>query len=184
LLLRGSILAVAVALAAACGTDGAHARGVFTLSSSDFQDGTRMPLKNAGDIKANPDCLGENISPELSWANPPAGTKSFALVMFDPEGRPPIGFTHLVAYGISATTTGFAGGELSKPNNKYIGGQGTAKLSYYVGPCPPHHYIFTLIATDLDRSGLAPGLTREELIKAIEGHTKGVTGLVGTFSKP
>jgi hypothetical protein len=188
MLLRGSILAFAVMLAAAFGTCRAQAQGVFTLSSSDFQDGARMPLKNAGNNKANPNCIGEGVSPELSWANPPAGTRSFALLMFDPEGRPPSGVSHWVAYGIPASITGFVGGEASKPSDKYIGGLGTAKLSYYTGPCTPsgpqHHYTFTLIATDLEPSALQPGLTREELIKALDGHAKQATGLIGTFSKP
>jgi hypothetical protein len=186
--LRGSILAVAVALAAMCGTRGALAQGVFTLSSPDFKDGARLALKNAGNNKANPNCIGENISPALSWANPPEGTKSYALLMFDPEGRPPGGVSHWVAYGIPVAVTGFAEGEVSRPSDKYVGGLGTAKLSTYTGPCtpagPPHHYTFTLIATDLEPTALAPGLTRDELIKALDGHAKSATGLIGMFSKP
>jgi phosphatidylethanolamine-binding protein (PEBP) family uncharacterized protein len=62
------------------------------------------------------------------------------------------------------------------------------KLSNYFGPCTPagapHHYTFTLMATDLEPKALAPGLTREELIKALDGHVKNATGLIGTFSKP
>ena len=65
------------------------AQGVFTLSSSSFKDGERLAVKNAGNNKANPNCVGENVSPPLAWANPPEGTKSYALLMFDPEGRPP-----------------------------------------------------------------------------------------------
>jgi Raf kinase inhibitor-like YbhB/YbcL family protein len=185
---RGSILGGALALAALCGAHDAKAQGVFTLSSPDFKDGQRLALKNAGNNKANPNCLGENVSPALSWANPPAGTKSFALLMFDPEGRPPGGVSHWVAYGIPASVTGFAEGEVSKSSDKYIGGQGTAKLSYYTGPCTPagapHHYTFTLIATDLEPTALPAGLTRDELIKALDGHAKVATGLIGTFSKP
>jgi hypothetical protein len=186
--LRGSILAVAVALAAICGARGAAAQGVFTLSSPDFKDGARLALKNAGNNKANPNCVGENISPTLSWANPPEGTKSYALLMFDPEGRPPGGVSHWVAYGIPVAVSGFAEGEVSKASDKYVGGLGTAKLSTYTGPCtpagPPHHYTFTLIATDLEPTALAPGLTRDELIKALDGHAKSATGLIGIFSKP
>ena len=183
--LRGLILAVAVALAA---SSGALAQGVFTLSSPDFKDGTPLALKNAGNNKANPNCVGENISPTLSWANPPEGTKSYALLMFDPEGRPPGGVSHWVAYGIPVAVSGFAEGEVSKASDKYVGGLGTAKLSTYTGPCtpagPPHHYTFTLIATDLEPTALAPGLTRDELIKALDGHAKSATGLIGMFSKP
>ena len=188
MLLRGSILAVAVALAAMCGSHAALAQGVFTLSSPDFKDGARLALKNAGNNKANPNCVGENISPALSWANPPEGTKSYALLMFDPEGRPPGGVSHWVAYGIPVAVTGFAEGEVSKPSDKYVGGIGTEKLSNYTGPCtpagPPHHYTFTLIATDLEPAALPPGLTRDELIKALDGHAKAATGLIGMFSKP
>jgi hypothetical protein len=185
---RGSILAGIVALAALGASHDARAQGVFTLSSPDFKDGERLALKNAGNNKANPNCLGENVSPTFAWANPPAGTKSYALMMFDPEGRPPGGVSHWVAYGIPVAVTGFAEGEVSKPSEKYVGGLGTAKLSNYTGPCTPagplHHYTFTLIATDLELTALQPGLTRDELIKALDGHAKQATGLIGTFSKP
>jgi Raf kinase inhibitor-like YbhB/YbcL family protein len=187
MLLRGSILAFAVTLAAACGVDGARAQGVFTLTSPSFGDGHRLAVKNAGNNKTNPNCIGRNISPALSWKNPPADTKSFALLMFDPEGRPPGGVSHWVAYGIPASVTGFAEGEVSQPSDKYVGGLGTMKLSTYTGPCTPpgapHHYIFTLIATDLDTSALAAGMTRDELLKALDGHAKEATGLIGTFSQ-
>ena len=188
MLLRGSILAVAVALTAFCGSHNAKAQGVFTLSSPGFKDGERLATKFAGNNKSNPNCVGENISPAFSWANPPEGTKSYALMMFDPEGRPPGGVSHWVAYGIAVSVTGFAEGEVSKPSEKYVGGLGTAKLSNYTGPCTPagplHHYTFTLIATDLEPSALQAGMTREELIKALDGHAKQATGLIGTFSKP
>jgi Raf kinase inhibitor-like YbhB/YbcL family protein len=188
MLLRGSILAGAVALAAFCGSHEAKAQGVFTLSSPGFKDGERLALKNAGNNKTNPNCVGENVSPALSWANPPEGTKSYALLMFDPEGRPPSGVSHWVAYGIPVAVTGFAEGEVSKPSDKYVGGQSTMKLSSYFGPCTPpgplHHYTFTLIATDLEPAALKEGMTREEVIKALDGHAKGATGLIGTFSKP
>jgi Raf kinase inhibitor-like YbhB/YbcL family protein len=187
MLLRGSILAGAVALSAACGVHDASAQGVFTLSSPGFKDGERLAVKNAGNNKTNPNCVGENVSPALSWSNPPEGTKSYALLMFDPEGRPPGGVSHWVAYGIPAAVTGFAEGEVSKPSDKYVGGQSTMKLSNYFGPCtppgPPHHYTFTLIATDLEPAALKEGMTREEVIKALDGHAKQATGLIGTFSK-
>ena len=183
-----SFLAAAVALTALCGLHRVDAQAAFTLSSPDFKDGARLALKNAGNNKANPNCIGENISPALSWSNPPEGTRSFALMLFDPEGRPPGGVSHWVAYGIPAAVTGFAEGEVSRPSDKYVGGVGTAKLSIYTGPCTPagapHHYTFTLIATDLEPSALKPGLTREELIKALDGHAKAAAGLIGTFSKP
>src|SRR3978361_362744 len=176
---RGSIFASAVVLAAFCGAQQASAQGVFTLSSPSFKDGERLAVKNAGNNKTNPNCVGENVSPALSGANPPDGTKSYALMMFDPEGRPPGGVSHWVAYGIPVSVTGFAQGEVSKPSDKYVGGIGTAKFSSSPGPCPPagapHHYTFTLIATDLEPSALKEGMTREEVTKALEGPAKAAT---------
>src|SRR5689334_12104387 len=164
---RLSSLSAVIALALACGASTAQAAGPFTITSSSFKDGERLAVKNAGNNKSNPNCIGENVSPPLAWANPPEGTKSFALLMFDPEGRPPGGVSHFVAYGIPAAVTGFAEGELSKPSDKYVGGQSLMKLATYFGPCTPpgapHHYIFTLIATDLEPKELKEGLTRDEL---------------------
>jgi Raf kinase inhibitor-like YbhB/YbcL family protein len=191
MLVRGSLLAFAVTLAAVAvlgGTHTANAQAVFTLSSPDFKDGTRLATKNAGNNKSNPNCVGENVSPALSWSGVPEGTKSLALMMFDPEGRPPGGVSHWVAYGIKPTVTGFAEGEVSKASDKYVGGTSTQGVGFYSGPCTPagapHHYTFTLIATDLEPSALAPGLKRDELIKALDGHAKSATGLIGLFSKP
>jgi len=183
---RGWIFAAS--LAAVFGTHQAFAAGAFTLTSSDFKDGERLPQKFAGNAKANANCVGEDISPQFTISNPPEGTKSFALMMFDPEGRPPTGVSHFVAYGIAPSVTSFEQGEMSKPSDKFVSGESTMKMGTYFGPCTPagapHHYTFTLIATDLEPTALKPGLTRDELIKALDGHAKMATGLIGTFSKP
>lgn len=185
---RSLLLAAGAVLAFMWGGLSANAQGAFTITSSSFKDGERLATKMAGNNKSNPNCVGDNVSPALSWANPPAGTKSYALMMFDPEGRPPGGVSHWVAYGIPVSVTGFAEGEVSKQTEKYVGGKSLMGLPHYFGPCTPpgapHHYTFTLIATDLEPSALQPGLTRDELIKALEGHAKGATGIIGTFSKP
>src|SRR5579863_5628328 len=185
--LRGSILAGAVALVV-MGLAPASAQSVFTLTSPSFKDGERLAIKNAGNNKSNPNCVGENISPALNWSNPPEGTKSYALLMFDPEGRPPGGVSHWVAYGIPVSVTGFAEGEVSKTSDKYVGGTSLMKLPHYFGPCTPpgpvHHYTFTLMATDLEPTALAAGLDRAEVMKALDGHVLQATGLIGTFSKP
>ncbi len=91
-------LAAAAGILLIAGT--AHAADVFTITSSAFKDGGRLPTKMAGDNKQNPNCVGENVSPQLSWSNPPQGTKSYVLLMSDPEGRAPAGVSHWVAYGI------------------------------------------------------------------------------------
>ena len=188
LLKRVALMAGAFALAVGWGAQGAQAQNVFTISSKSFKDGERLPTKMAGNNKSNANCVGENVSPELSWSHLPDGTKSLALLMFDPEGRPPGGVSHWVAYGIAPTVTGFAEGETSKQTEKYVGGKSLMGLPHYFGPCTPpgapHHYTFTLIATDLEPTALQPGMTRDELIKALDGHAKGATGIIGTFSKP
>ncbi len=173
----------------------ANAADIFSLTSSTFKDGTLMP-KNVSNSAANQpnnkNCVGDNVSPQFSWTGVPEGTKSFALTMFDPEGRAPSGVSHWVAYGIPASVTGFAEGEVSKPSDKYVGGKSTQGVGFYSGPCTPpgttpHHYTFVLIATDFDPKELPPGLTRDELIAKFgppPAHVKGSSGMVGLFVNP
>jgi Raf kinase inhibitor-like YbhB/YbcL family protein len=178
--LAASLLAVPVARAA----------DVLTLTSSAVQDNGILATKNAcNDKQRSPNCVGENISPPLAWSNVPDGTKSFALVLLDPEGRAPAGVSHMVVYGIPADVKGFAEGELSKPSDKFVGGKSTMNQGVYFGPGTPpntdwHHYTFTLIATDLDPKALEPGMTREELAAALKDHVKGSAGLVTRFKHP
>ncbi len=178
------------AVASLCTIPLANAAGVFALTSSAFEDNGTLAVKNAGsDKQRSPNCVGENISPPLSWSNAPEGTKSFALLMFDPEGRAPAGVSHMVTYGIPASVTGFVEGELSKPSDKYVGGKNLMGVETYFGPCTPpntdwHHYTLTLVATDLDPKALQPGMTREELATALKDHVKGSAGLIGRFKHP
>ncbi|HUC71593.1 MAG TPA: YbhB/YbcL family Raf kinase inhibitor-like protein [Stellaceae bacterium] len=160
----------------------------FKLTSPAYEDNAKIAAKNAGDNKSNPNCVGDNVSPPLAWSNPPAGTKSFALIMVDPEGRGGLGVVHMVTYDIPASVDGFAEGELSKPSDKYVGGKSTMGKATYFGPCTPagdwHHYTLTLIATDLDPKALQSGMTRDELFAALKGHTKGAAGLILRFTHP
>lgn len=166
----------------------ASAAEPFQLTSPAFADNAPLAVKNAGDNKANPNCVGESVSPPLNWVNPPAGTNSYALLLLDPEGRGGLGVVHMVTYGIPASVTSFGEGELSKPSDKFVGGKSTMGLATYFGPCTPagdwHHYTFTLIATDLDPKALQPGMTRDELMAALAGHAKGAVGLIGRFRHP
>jgi Raf kinase inhibitor-like YbhB/YbcL family protein len=177
-----------IVLATLCGGQAARAADPFVVKSPAFKDNAALATKNAGDNKSNPNCVGKNISPPLAWSHPPDGTKSYALLMVDPEGRGGLGVVHWVAYGIPASVTGFAEGEVSQPSDKYVGGKGTNGLSTYTGPCTPlgdwHHYTFTLIATDLEPKALQPGLTRDALLAALDGHAKGAAGLIGRFRHP
>src|SRR5205085_9517695 len=128
---------------------------VLVLTSSALKDKDVLQVKNAcADKQRSPNCVGENISPPLAWSGVPEGTKSFALLLFDPEGRAPAGVSHMVVYGIPATLKGFAEGELSKESDKFVGGKSTMEKATYWGPGTPpntdwHHYTWTLVATDL-----------------------------------
>jgi len=175
----------------------ASAAGIFTLKSTTFQDGHMMPLK-VGNSKANspnPNCVGDNVSPELSWTDAPAATKSFILLMSDPQAFNGAGNVHLVAYGIAPSVSGFAEGELSKPSDKFVGGKNTAGKPTYGGPCAPpnnspHHFMFLLIATDFAPTDLPSGMSMEEVMAKIgptgkpAPHAKGSTTLVGLFVNP
>jgi len=165
--------------------------GPFTLTSTTFKDGTLMPRNvsnKSNPANPNPNCVGDNVSPQLSWSNPPEGTRSYALTMVDPEGRGGLGVHHWVAYGIPANVTAFAEGETSQETNKYVGGKSTQGVRFYSGPCTPpgspHHYTFLIIATDLEPGALPPDLTLPDLQARLAGHTKGAAGLVGLFVKP
>ena len=187
-------------LASFCASQSAFAQAkVFEISSKTFKDGGMLPKKAANknnpDAKQpNPNCVGENVSPELSWVNTPAGTKSFALLMVDPEGRGGAGVNHWVAYGIPADVTGFDEGEVSKDGPKFVGGKSTQGVGYYSGPCTPpnvqaHHYTFVLVATDFEPKELPPGLTKDEVTAKIvpqgaASRAKGSAGIVGLFVKP
>jgi Raf kinase inhibitor-like YbhB/YbcL family protein len=189
--LRKTVAAAAIVLVLA---SIAQAADPFTLTSTTFKDGQMMPRKVANNLSNNPNCVGQNVSPQLSWKGVPDGTKSFAILMEDPEGRGGAGVHHWVAYGISPTVTSFAEGELSKPSDKYVGGKSTQGVGYYSGPCTPpgspHHYTFVVIATDFDPKELPPGLTREEFLAKLAppapapSHAKGAAGLIGLFVKP
>jgi Raf kinase inhibitor-like YbhB/YbcL family protein len=166
----------------------ANAAEAFALTSTTFKDGTMMPKKVANKNAQNPNCVGDNVSPQLSWSGAPAGTKSFALTMVDPEGRGGLGVFHWVAYGIPPTVTSFAENEVSKETDKYVGGKSTQGVAAYSGPCTPpgspHHYTFLIIATDLEPKELPAGLTLPELQAKLNGKVKGAAGLVGLFVKP
>jgi hypothetical protein len=190
-LVRRPVAATTLSLA---WTVSAMAADPFTLTSATFKDGQLMPRKVANANPANPNCVGENVSPQLSWTGVPEGTRSFVLLMEDPEGRGGAGVHHWVAYGIPASVTSFAEGEVSKPSDKYVGGKSTQGVGNYSGPCTPpgspHHYTFVVVATDLDPKELPAGLTREEVLAKVvppapaPSHAKGTAGIVGLFVKP
>jgi Raf kinase inhibitor-like YbhB/YbcL family protein len=102
----------------------------FSLTPSSFKDSTPLQQKMAGSNKSNPNCVGDNVSPALSWSNAPNGTKSYALLMIDPEGRNGLGVIHWLAHNIPASVTSFAEGEASKPFRQIHGRHWDGKAAY------------------------------------------------------
>ncbi|HTQ63533.1 MAG TPA: YbhB/YbcL family Raf kinase inhibitor-like protein [Puia sp.] len=134
-----------------------HAQ-TFTLKSKDIggQATNKQVFKGFG-------CTGDNISPELSWENAPAGTKSFAVTMYDPDAPTGSGFWHWLIFDIPANVTELKSdaGDLSK--NLSPAGSIQSKTDFgqpgYGGPCPPvghgfHEYIITVYALKTDKLGL------------------------------
>lgn len=137
-------------------------------------------------IPAQYTCIGSDISPSLTWSEPPAGTQSFALIMDDPDA--PVGtWVHWVLFNIPASSRGLteaipSEGTLSDGS---MHGKNSSGNQGYNGPCPPsgtHRYFFKLYALD-EMLGLSSGADKGELLKAMEGHILAQGQLMGTFSK-
>ncbi len=176
-------LLLAAAADAAAGTP-----PLFTLSSLAFRDDGWLPLKYAGGALCGKDSRGGNASPPLAWANPPQGTKSYAVLMIDPDGRRGRGSVHWVAYGIVAARTELKEGEGNAPAPGIVEGRNSRDTMGYTGPCgppvdAPHHYVIDVIALDLAPDALRPGLDREQLLQAIAGHSLGPASLVVRYRR-
>jgi len=184
------VFAFAAALLAGCASaPSAPPPGpVFTLWSPQFHDGATLETRHAGNLSSNPNCVGQNVTPALRWANVPAGTKSLAMLMYDQEGRNGLGVAHWVAYGIDPSIGGFAENEIGRASPKFTGGKSTQDLGYYMGPCPPvntgqHHYVYTVIATDVEPGALPPGLTMNELLARLAGRAKAGSSIVLRYGR-
>jgi Raf kinase inhibitor-like YbhB/YbcL family protein len=145
----------------------------FALTSPAFEHGGEIPGGHTGD--------GEDVSPQLVWQGVPEGTRSLALVVHDPDA-PSGDFVHWVAWGIDPGEEMLAEGA-SAPNE---GANGFGDAGYR-GPAPPpghgdHRYFFRLHALDAEPE-LEPGVGREDLERAIEGHVIGTAELVGRYGR-
>lgn len=145
----------------------------FRLTSPGMPDNAKLPAKAAGNFAKNPNCTGQNVSPALSWSNAPEKTRSYAILWDDQAGRAGLGVVHAVIYGIPASTTSFPEGALSGNASGFVAGKNTVG-THWLGPCSPRgnapqHYVMTIIATDVEPNALQPGLTKAELLKALEG---------------
>jgi Raf kinase inhibitor-like YbhB/YbcL family protein len=180
-------VALLFASTAVCVADPAPA--LFTLSSPVFSDNGLLPLKYAGGSLCGNDSRGGNTSPPLAWSNPPSGTKSFAVVMIDPDGRRGLGSVHWVAYGIPASRTSLQEGEGGpKKMPDIVEGKNSRGTPGYTGPCgppadAPHHYVIDVIALDLPPGALKSGLSRDELLMAIASHSLGPASLLVRYRR-
>jgi Raf kinase inhibitor-like YbhB/YbcL family protein len=157
----------------------ASAVGAFQISSSVVARGGPIPTENT--------CSGVNLSPPLSWSGAPTGTKSFALIVADPDA--PLGvFYHWVAYDLPESSKGLPAAVPPASELADGGTQGVNSFGAigYKGPCPPHgkphHYHFRLFALD-SMLELHPGADAAELEAAMKGHTLASADLVGTFQR-
>ena len=146
----------------------------FEITSSAFQSNGAIPPQYS--------CDGADQSPALSWGEPPAGTKSFALVVDDPDA-PSGTFRHWGAWDIPASTRSLEAGQAV--GKQAVNGAGK---SGYMGPCPPpghgvHHYHFKLYALDTDTLDVADGAKVEEVEQAAQKHALGRAELIGTFER-
>ncbi len=158
----------------------------FTLKSSAFKDGEIMPKIYGAMNTPQRVCGGNNVSPPLEWSNAPNGTKSYAILMWDQEGKKGFGVSHWVAYDFPVNMTSIKEGEASEPSEKFVSGAANRDTRKYRGPCPgkgelPHHYQITIMALDIAPGTLKPGLTRDALFEAIKGHSLAAVSIVGLY---
>jgi Raf kinase inhibitor-like YbhB/YbcL family protein len=108
-------------------------------------------------------CTGKNVSPELEWSGAPAGTKSFALTVYDPDAPTGSGFWHWQIFNLPASAAKLEAGAGDPKGGKAPKGSVQGRNDYgnvgYGGPCPPpghgpHRYVFTLFALKVDRLDL------------------------------
>ena len=151
---------------------------------------TSPDFENQGAIPKKFTCDGEDISPALAWSNVPEGTKSFALIVDDPDAPDPASprmtWVHWVMYNIPATVSSLPEGVVAKDLPKgTLQGLNDWKKTGYGGPCPPigkHRYFHKLYALDIVLPDLKQP-TKAKLEKAMEGHVLSKTELVGLYER-
>lgn len=152
------------------------------LSSPSFRDQGEVPRRHT--------CDGEDISPALSWEGAPKGTRSFALIVDDPDApdpaAPKMTWVHWVLYNIPAAVTSLPEGTTAKSLPRgTLEGVNDWKRTGWRGPCPPvgqHRYFHKLYALDV----VLPDLrrpTKAQLLKAIGSHVLAETQLIGRYRR-
>ena len=177
--------AVACSLALACSSAFA-----FQLGSPDI--GPRGTIANKHVFKGF-GCEGENVSPALTWKVPPAGTKSFALLVHDPDAPTGgAGWWHWVVYNIPAGTTSLPQGVGAADGSKLPAGVVQQKTDFgaagWGGPCPPvgdnpHRYVFTVYALKVDKLDIPEGATASLVGFMVNANTIAKATLTGKYGR-
>jgi Raf kinase inhibitor-like YbhB/YbcL family protein len=154
---------------------------VLTLTSPAFAAGGAIPARYT--------CEGTDVSPPLAWSGAPEGTRSFALVVDDPDAPDPAApkrvWVHWVLYGLPPSMRALAEG--ASPGALPAGareGRHDGGGSGYSGPCPPigrHRYFHKLYALDTVLPDLGSKATKADLERAMHGHVLASAELVGTY---
>jgi Raf kinase inhibitor-like YbhB/YbcL family protein len=170
----------------------APAAPALTLTTTAWPDGTDIPIEYT---QANTSGQALGVSPQLSWTNPPAGTRSFVLHMHDPDAalnKTTATQVHWLVWGIPAAATGLPKGVPAGPQLADGTRQVSASGQTYRGPGaraggPKHHYTLELYALDTTLT-IAPGATEQEtrtaVMAAMQGHVLGKAVYVGLFRRP
>jgi Raf kinase inhibitor-like YbhB/YbcL family protein len=146
----------------------------FKLTSPAFELGRSIPTRYT--------CDGEDVSPPLRWSDPPAGTRSFALIVDDPDAPAGV-WDHWIVFNLPDNLDGLLE-KASLPAASRVG-QNSWRQARYGGPCPPrgtHRYFFKLYALDTDLN-LPAGAAKKQVLKAMEGHILAQAELMGTYSR-
>jgi Raf kinase inhibitor-like YbhB/YbcL family protein len=177
--------------ASALGANGAGAQSL-TLTSPDIKEGAMIANEQ---ILTGFGCTGGNISPALSWSGAPAGTKSFAINMLDPDAPTGSGWWHWVVFNIPAATTSLpkGAGDLKKKKlmpKGAIQSRTDFGVGGYGGPCPPagdkpHRYQITVFAVDVDKLPIAKNdkASAASVGFDLHFHTLAKTTLTGLYGR-
>ncbi len=157
----------------------------FTLDSPALQAGGSMPISYV-----YTGCGGGNQSPPLRWHDPPAGTKSYAVTVFDPDAGD--GFWHWIAFDIAVGAHGLNAGAGTPRSGNAPGDTVQMKNDFgnagYSGPCPPpgapHHYIITVYALDVPTLGMTARFSRKDALAAIKRHALAKATLTVLWGRP
>jgi Raf kinase inhibitor-like YbhB/YbcL family protein len=162
--------------------------GKFTLTSADVTAGKTIA---AAQVFNGFGCSGGNISPALAWSNAPAGTKSFALLMHDPDAPTGSGWWHWVVYDIPADTASLPAGA-GDPHKKLMPAgalQGRTDFGTpgYGGPCPPpgkpHRYYLRLYALKVAKLDVPADATAAFIGFSVNAAALGKAELMGLYGR-